>query len=359
MNKASEIYDLKREEYKKFPENNHCIYRSLYDPSFQHYHKTLRTGMARLVDSKQKGFDRFDLALAAASWTVNKHMPFAYEHCPEHSPQDYIPLDVKNRPHSSVNPKELSNRVKRAAKFLGASLVGITSFDDNWLYSNKVPLYSTAIDQKLDDLTFPELKLPNGIKSAIVMVIEMDADGINCAPSFLEFAAAGLGYSKMSFLIACLAQFIRNLGYTAIPCANDTALSIPLAIDSGLGALGRIGLLITKEFGPRIRLCKVFTDMPLIEDKPDLEFIKKVDHTCSNCSKCADACDFNAISRNEERDYVVKSSSNNPAIKKWYVDVERCYEGWIEYSSDCAKCIKACPFSKISKDITPEDFWKL
>lgn len=253
----------------------------------------------------------------------------------------------------------MTKYVKRAARFLGASKVGITNIDENWVYKNKVTLYSTSVEEKQEENQFPELHLPDSIKNAVVMVIEMDPAGINCAPTFLEFASAGLGYSNMSFTIACVAQFIRNMGYTALPCANDTALSVPLAVDAGLGALGRIGVLITKEFGPRIRLCKVLTDMPLIEDQPDVEFIDKVNKRCSTCRKCADACDFDAISTEKERHYQTKSKSNNPGVKKWYVDVEKCYEGWTKYSSDCAKCIKACPYSKISKDITPNQFWEL
>jgi reductive dehalogenase len=357
MKKASDIYELQTEKYERFPEQNHCIYRSLYDPEFTHYHKTLRTGMTELVDSGKDGYSRVDLALAAASWTINKHMPYAYEKFPEHSPQDYIPGEIRNRAPENISPEQLSIYVKKAAKFFGASKVGITSLDDNWLYKTKVELYSTSIQEK-QELNFPEVSLPNDITHAVVMAIEMEPDGINCAPTFLEFASAGLGYSKMSFTIACMAQFIRNLGYTALPCANDTALSIPLAIDAGLGALGRIGILITKDFGPRIRLCKVLTDMPLEEDEPDIDFINKINDTCTNCQRCADACDFGAISNNDSPTYQPYSKSNNSGTKKWYVDVEKCYDGWVHYSSDCAKCIKACPFSNIPDEITPKAFWK-
>jgi len=66
----------------------------------------------------------------------------------------------------------------------------------------------------------------------------------------------------MAFVATSLAEFIRLLGHDAIPAGNDMALSIPLAVDAGLGELGRNGLLITKEFGPRLRLCKVFTNLP-------------------------------------------------------------------------------------------------
>jgi len=34
-----------------------------------------------------------------------------------------------------------------------------------------------------------------------------------------------------------LAKFIASLGYKAIACGNDTALSIPLAVDAGLGPI--------------------------------------------------------------------------------------------------------------------------
>ena len=50
---------------------------------------------------------------------------------------------------------------------------------------------------------------------------------------------------------------------------NDTALMVPLG-NSGRAWVeyGRHGLLITKEFGPRVRLGKIFTDMPLAPDQP-------------------------------------------------------------------------------------------
>lgn len=358
MERASNIYNLKKGFYKRFPEQNHCIYRSLCDPEFQHYRKTIRTGMDDLVDSNKEGYSRVDLALAAASWTLEKHMPFAYKKEVMHSPQDYIPLSVRKRPPENVPPEKLSRYVKRAAGFFGASLVGITKLDSKWLYKSKVVLSSTSVQEK-QEYSFPELTLPDDISHAIVMIVEMDPDGISCAPTFLEFASAGLGYSKMSFLIACMAQFIRYLGYKALTCANDTALSIPLAVDAGLGALGRIGILITKEFGPRIRICKVLTNMPLEEDLPDTEFIAQTQKRCQNCQKCAEACEFDAISFEPKPNFEIKSKSNNPGVEKWYVDVEKCFQGWLEYSTDCAKCIKACPYSRISQDLTPKEFWEL
>jgi reductive dehalogenase len=251
----------------------------------------------------------------------------------------------------------MSRIVKRAATFFGASLVGITNIDPAWLYQTKVNLYSTAIQER-QGTPFEEMELSPIITNAIVMAVEMDADGIANAPNYLQFAAAGLGYSKMSVYIAMMAQFIRNLGYQAIPCANDTGLSIPLAIDAGLGALGRNGLLITRKFGPRVRLCKVLTDLPLACDEPDAEFIAELTETCKGCRKCADVCAVKAISNSDEPDYTTHSVSNNPGVKKWYVDVEKCYGEWVNITTDCGKCIQACPFSQISTKGSPTTFWK-
>ena len=98
--------------------------------------------------------------------------------------------------------------------------------------------------------------------------------------------------SKMAFTASSLAEFIHNFGYTPIPDGNDMSLSIPLAIDTGLGQLGRNGLLITPEYGPRVRLCKVFTDPPLEPDSP-IDF--GVNDFCRRCRLCADACEVDAI----------------------------------------------------------------
>jgi len=66
------------------------------------------------------------------------------------------------------------------------------------------------------------------------VAVEMDFEAINCSPAHPASAATGAGYSRMAFTVGLLAQYIRGLGYQAIPCGNDTACSIPIAIDAGL-----------------------------------------------------------------------------------------------------------------------------
>jgi reductive dehalogenase len=186
------------------------------------------------------------------------------------------------------------------------------------------------------------LELPEGMQSAVVMAVEMDYDLVQTAPTGGAAAATGLGYSKMAFMAGLLAQFIRNLGYRALPCGNDTALSIPMAVEAGLGELGRNGLLITEPFGPRVRLCKVFTDLPLVPDEP--RFLG-VEQFCRVCLKCADDCPSRAISFGD-RTKEALNISTNPGVLKWPVNGEQCFKYWVANGLDCSTCIRVCPFNQ-------------
>ncbi|MCB0183284.1 MAG: hypothetical protein KDE31_03420, partial [Caldilineaceae bacterium] len=173
--------------------------------------------------------------------------------------------------------------IKRVAKGFGADLVGVTHFDERWLYT-----------QKFSDLRRREKpqELPPNLPNVIMTAQAMDYDLIRTVPSALSGAATGLGYSHDALVVLSIAQFIRNLGYNAVASMNDTALAIPLAIRAGLGEYGRNGLLITKEFGPRIRLGKIFTNMPLAHDQPIRFGVREF---CERCRRCADNCPVKAI----------------------------------------------------------------
>jgi reductive dehalogenase len=170
----------------------------------------------------------------------------------------------------------------------------------------------------------------------------MDYTLMKTAPAYGENAATGWGYSMMAHSAASVAHFIRDLGYTAVPCGNDTALSIPLAIDAGLGELGRNGLLIAPGFGPRVRISKVFTNLPLA---PDIPIDIGVRRMCEVCGKCAKACPGRAITPGPPTEKG-PTISNNHGIFKWYIDPEKCFQFWARNKGDCANCIRVCVFNK-------------
>ncbi|MFX0139890.1 MAG: reductive dehalogenase, partial [Candidatus Hodarchaeota archaeon] len=306
-------------------------------------------------------------ALVAAGWTVYERFPYAFTWERKDLMDIGYGVNWMKSKHKIENYENFTKIIKKVAKFYGASLVGIADVNDKWIYKTGFMRPDDVSEAEAknevrggtapDSIYDQPIELPDGMNKVIVMGVEMDEDAISTAPTQPAAAATAIAYSKMAFIISCLGEFIRNLGYRAIQCGNDTALSIPIAIDAGLGALGRNGLLLTPEFGPRVRICKVFTDLPLISDVPNQEFIEKVKKYCKTCSKCAEACENDAITKDENPKFEPVTISNNPGVKKYYVDAEKCFEFWVENSSDCGKCIAACPFSKIKDYLSPLDFW--
>jgi reductive dehalogenase len=233
------------------------------------------------------------------------------------------------------DPVQMTRVIKKAAKFLGASLTGIGELDRRWVYSHR---YAALTGEH------EPIEIPPEYKYAIVMAFEMDYEAVQCSPSQVGGASGGMGYSTMAFTAYSVAHYIRCLGYKAIPTGNDTSCSIPLAIDAGLGELSRIGILITEEFGPRVRLSKVFTDLPLVPDTP-IEF--GVWDFCRRCEKCARLCPSQAIMYGQPTEEV-HDVSNRLGLLRWPVNAPKCLGYWAANGGGCSSCIRVCPFNKPS-----------
>ena len=232
------------------------------------------------------------------------------------------------------DPEEMSRNIKKAALYLGASLVGICKLDRRWLYSHRFHPHTHE---------HAPIEIPGEFQYAVVMAHEMPYELMQTSPAYGGFASTGRGYSMMAFVASSLSHYIRSLGYQAIPTGNDTALSIPIAVDAGLGELGRNGMLITERFGPRVRLSKVFTDMPLVPDKP-IEF--GVTEFCASCKRCAEECPSGAVSPGEPTTEGL-TISNNSGIYKWYIDPEKCLDFWARNNGSCENCVRVCSFNKL------------
>ena len=252
----------------------------------------------------------------------------------------FIPHFLSKSP-IQVGPDRLTSFVKSAAKFYGADLIGVTELNRGWVHDRNIHKPFLFREVTHPEETDEGFIIPKAVNRAIVMALEMNRQMISESPQVAEFAATDLGYSKMAWLVVMLAEYIRALGYQAIPCMNDTALSIPLAIDAGLGQAGRNGLLITPEYGPCVRLCKVLTDMPLETDQP-INF--GLTEFCKQCLACAKACPVGAISFGDQT-FMGVGESNNPGVQKWFVDAEKCLRFWQENGGSCANCVAACPFT--------------
>ena len=327
------------DNFRRFSQRDDVFNRSSWDPRI-HSAKTVRfyeTYAKPLVNWRSvDGYTQKDYALRNAAWHVTDL--FAELKEGEDRREGFLDefsvlRDCAPDQISVESPTAMSAEIKRVAKVFGADLVGITGFDLRWVYTHK---YSRQA--KLEKPN----ELPEGLENVIVIAQQMDHDLIKTVPSALSGAATGLGYSRDTLVLLSLTQYIRNLGYQAIASLNDTALAIPLAIQAGLGEYGRHGLLITKEFGPRVRLGKIFTDLPLSHDAP-IRF--GVHEFCEMCRRCTQACPAKAIPNFVPTDEIL-NESNIVGVRKWSVDGEKCFKFWASQNSDCSICIRVCPYNK-------------
>jgi reductive dehalogenase len=229
----------------------------------------------------------------------------------------------------NINPSTASRIVKGYTKNLGADLVGITEIDSLWIYSYRGEIFH----ENWDDWG-SEIELSH--KYAVVFGTEMALDLVGTAPHTPTTIASMGNYAQGAYIATQLAAFIANLGYsaTAHHLRHYDFVMVPLAVDAGLGECGRLGYLMTKEFGPRVRLGAVSTDLPLVTDSPvDIG----VEDFCRICKKCATCCPSNSILLDEPGEV-------NGTLR-WKLNAETCFDYWGTVGTDCNICMRVCPWS--------------
>ena len=323
-------FAIDKTSYNRFSASNMIFARVMWDEDFAGYHRSI--GEREKEKVGMKGYSREGYAASAASWTVYDEFTGAFKWEAEEvskTPTQYVSRLPK---FDSSDQTKNSKIIKRIGKVFGACDTGITKLDE------ERPFLYTHNRQN------EPLSLPEGVDYVIVMLIQMDYHALKTSPALPSSITTGNSYSRMAFAIACMANFLRNLGYKAIPAGNDTGLSVPLAVQAGLGQFGRNGLLIHPKFGQAVRICKVYTDLPLVEDKPiDIG----VHRFCQVCKKCAQYCPSQSIPYDDPTWESPRNSiSNNNGAFKWYVNVETCYEYWVKNSTDCSTCMRVCPYTK-------------
>lgn len=332
------------EDFERFSQKDDVFCRSFWDPEVRTsrsdmFYETYRTPELRW--RPVEGFTRRDYALRNASWHVTDLFAEFREGADRREGflDPYTVLrDGPGPPDESDEPEEvlaarLAVDLKTAARALGADLIGITGSDERWVYTHA---YSRETE------TEKPQELPGDLGNVVVIAQAMDRKLVQTVPSALSGTATGVGYSSDTVVLLAIAQYILNMGYAAVPTMNDTALAIPLAIKAGLGEYGRHGLLITREFGPRVRLGKIFTDMPLAHDRPRRFGVRE---TCEVCRACSDACPPKAIAMDAPSDRVY-NISNIRGVRKWTTDAEKCFRFWSNQNTDCSICVRVCPYNR-------------
>lgn len=224
-----------------------------------------------------------------------------------------------------TDPAVITKKLKGLAKEYGAGLVGITGLTEDLYYSHR-GRKAEHYGQKIDEYH----------KYAVVFAVEMEEDTINRAPALGAALETTKGYVQGAMIGMILSYAIRELGYPARNHMDGNYL-LPgtfVAEKAGLGEIGRMGLLITKEYGPRIRLGIVTTDLELVPDER-VDFGLK--DFCLVCKKCIRTCPGKSI--NDGPGEIIEG------IRRWKNDPESCFKVWQNIGTDCGICLTSCPLS--------------
>ncbi|SCY69783.1 4Fe-4S double cluster binding domain-containing protein [Alkaliphilus peptidifermentans] len=106
------------------------------------------------------------------------------------------------------------------------------------------------------------------------------------------------------------------------------------ATRSGIGWIGKNCCLITEEFGPRVRLGTVLTDMELEYDQPIEE------SKCQNCNICVKSCPAMALKGGTWKAGMPREDILDPSLCSTHMHKQ--YQS-IGRGAVCGICVKACP----------------
>ncbi len=150
---------------------------------------------------------------------------------------------------------------------------------------------------------------------------------------------------RLDQIALSLAKIIQNEKYVTyvIPASQTIdnsklvgAISHKLVANlSGLGWIGKNCLLITPEYGPRVRWATILTDSPLKAGKT-------IKNECGKCKECVDICPVKAFTGvpfnpSEPREVRFKAHSCRAYSRR---REERMGEGL------CGLCVYICPYGK-------------
>lgn len=227
-------------------------------------------------------------------------------------------------PKRIIYPRALHD-FESKAKSLGIGVIGYVQLPRKLIFKERAVLYDKAI----------------------VLLMEMDKDKIDKAPSVDTFKMVFETYDSLGKNVNILTRYLRQKGYGAQGGhpLGGLVLYPPLAAAAGLGWMGRHGLLITPRFGPRQRIAAIFTsieNLPVNENNPH----SWIQGFCDKCGRCIRTCPPKAI-----RKLPVMHKSG----RKTHIIREKCLPVFVGQDG-CTVCVKECLFTRKSYDDIHKSF---
>jgi reductive dehalogenase len=237
------------------------------------------------------------------------------------------------------DPAAMTRHIKAVAHYMGADVVGVAKAHPSFLYAGSRYVQDGTAEDSYEQESPAELV--RRFPYIIQMTTAWDYQKLQAHRHHIGDAAYHISQMKGVMILKAMEGYIKELGYTAL---RGVVTPQAAGVASGIGELGRNGLVINKNFGARIHMPDpILTDLPLVPDAPvDIG----VEDFCKICRKCANTCPTNSIPFGDK---VVFNG-----IEKYKINWLTCYKlrPYVhEYWGSCLTCAAVCPFSK------PDAWW--
>lgn len=197
------------------------------------------------------------------------------------------------------------------------------------------------------------------VKNVIVLGIPLYSPMMSTTPSMVYQELYDTSNRVLDDIAYQLSNYIvSKQGYRAIFFPRDCYYNIEVLVDNpnaafshviagyyaGVGTIGDSHNLITKEFGPRLRIVSILTDAPIPADK----MLDK--NLCIHCKKCLKNCPSQCFTENGNDIYHM----DKVVCTKYHVKIKN------EHHWPCGVCASVCPVGddlkmyKGEEIITPE-----
>lgn len=231
---------------------------------------------------------------------------------------------------------ELKQRICKKARELGANLIRSCPVERWAEYPIQRPEF------------WPQHIWP-WVKNVIVLGIPLYVPMMAAAPSMIYQELYDTSNRILDDMAYRLTNFITTeLGYRTLYFPRDCYYSIEVLLDrpeaafshvlaayyAGMGTIGDSHNLITREFGPRLRMVSVLTDAPIAADAM-LE-----EQLCTHCGRCLRECPMHCFTRRGAAEYVMDKT----ACTRYHVELKRAHH-W-----PCGRCALVCP---VGDDLVP------
>lgn len=226
----------------------------------------------------------------------------------------------------------------------GATLVGFASVEN--LYNECDLNLPKSIDSVSEPIVIPHY--PRAVSIAIAIPRDVIL-GIHNAPTDEYYNTYYSLNRKLDMLAEMGEAYLESQGYLAYAQTVNRTKEFGIfttvmphktvAVNAGLGWIGKSALLVTPEYGSAIRITSILTDAPL-ETNGLIEHIR-----CGNCKQCQKACPGKAITG---KLWDVSKG------RDWIFDAMACRKKAREIASQaigkeitlCGKCIESCPYTQ-------------